>query len=143
MPSELLPCPWCRAISDAQDEWGYLITHKESCYWLNSHGDSIGRVRVNYSDAERWNTRATTPAPADHPQLCPSCKGLWRHNEGCPDSATSSVSEDERLDSPESLASRIAAPIKSHGMDNLYNEVKHRALQSLTAYAAARSAEKE
>jgi hypothetical protein len=65
---ELLPCPWCRATSDKTDEWGYLITHKLGCYWANIHGDPIGRVRVNFSEVEAWNTRADLPrATADGP----------------------------------------------------------------------------
>ena len=56
--SGLKPCPWCGAVSDAEDEWGSLITHKKDCYWKNIHGDSIGRVRVDNSEKKVWNTRA-------------------------------------------------------------------------------------
>ena len=53
------PCPWCRATADEKDEWGWLITHKPTCYWLTTHGDPIGRVRVNFSQVEQWNQWST------------------------------------------------------------------------------------
>lgn len=56
------PCPWCNAEATEQDEWGWLITHKPRCYWLNTHGDPIGRVRVNFSEVAQWNTRARSAA---------------------------------------------------------------------------------
>jgi hypothetical protein len=59
--AELKPCPWCAAISDERDGWGYLVTHETGCYWTNIHGDPIGRVRVNFSEVEQWNTRADLP----------------------------------------------------------------------------------
>jgi hypothetical protein len=59
--AELKPCPWCGTTTDTEDEWGSLITHKPICYWRTIHGDPIGRVRVNNSDKERWNTRADLP----------------------------------------------------------------------------------
>lgn len=60
----LEPCPWCGALSDATDQWGYLITHKETCYWRNVQGDPIGRIRVCFSEAKRWNTRARASVAA-------------------------------------------------------------------------------
>lgn len=55
-------CPWCGQLSDREDEWGSLITHKTGCYWINIHGDPIGTVRVNNSEKEAWNTRAEDTA---------------------------------------------------------------------------------
>jgi len=60
-------CPWCEALADEKDSWGWLITHKPTCYWLNVRGDSIGRVRVNFSEVEKWNTRASSQPPAAKP----------------------------------------------------------------------------
>jgi len=75
-PGEVGPCPWCGATTDAEDEWGSLITHKPSCYWRNIQGNPIGRVRVNNSDKERWNTRAsTTPAVESVESALPD--GYW------------------------------------------------------------------
>lgn len=57
---ELLPCPWCGAVVDHEDEWGSIIVHKESCYWTNTHGDPIGSVRVSNSEKAYWNRRDDT-----------------------------------------------------------------------------------
>lgn len=56
------PCPWCGAVPDEEDRWGSLIAHTKGCYWRNIRGDSIGRVRVNNSEKQQWNTRAYSPA---------------------------------------------------------------------------------
>lgn len=51
-------CPWCGVEATEKDEWGWLIPHRPKCYWTNIHGDPIGRVRVNFSEVEQWNTRS-------------------------------------------------------------------------------------
>lgn len=56
----VLPCPWCGAFVDREDEWGSIIIHKPSCYWKNI-SDTIGGssgVRVCNSEKAAWNTRA-------------------------------------------------------------------------------------